>query len=105
MPEYLVTFDLRVTDPDPHAEFIRQAEARGWVAYKWEPIRKRWYRLPVTTLVGKFYNSRVAKARFASAREAAEAALGTRVTVEKFILAAYRKPVFDSDERLEPLQE
>ena len=102
MPDYFVTYDLRVTDPDPHAEFIRQAEARGWVTYKWGPTARKWYRLPVTTLVGQFYNSRVAKARFVSAREAAEAALGIRVTVEKFILAAYRKAVFDSDERLEP---
>jgi len=47
----------------------------------------------------------VATARFASAREAAEAALGTRVTVEKFILAVYRKAVFDSDEQLAPQQE
>ena len=104
MPDYFVSFDLRVIDPDPYTEFIGQAETRGWVAFKWEPNKKKWYRLPLTTLVGKFSNRRVAMERFASAREAAEAALGAKVTVQKFILAAYTNTnaVFDSNERLEP---
>jgi hypothetical protein len=52
MPDNLVTYDLKETDPDPHSEFITQAEARGWAAYKWGPQSQKWLRLPNTTLVG-----------------------------------------------------
>ena len=99
MPDYLVTYDLRETRPDPHGEFIVQAEARGWAVYKWGPQSKKWFRLPNTTLVGEFTDFDTAKAAFDAVKPATEAALGVTVTVEKYILVAYGPHRFNSDDK------
>jgi hypothetical protein len=100
MPDYLVTYDLRETSPDPHGEFIRQSDARGWSPYKWGPQSQKWLRLPNTTLVGDFATRDAAKAAFDEAKKATEGAIGQTVTVEKYILVAYSNWLFDSDEKV-----
>lgn len=98
MPDYLVTYDLRVTDPDPHGEFLDQAVARGWAVFKWGPQSQKWLRLPNTTLVGEFSSRDAAKDAFDQARAATQSVLGVRVTVEKYILSTYGNALFSSDE-------
>lgn len=99
MPDYLVTYDLQQTRPDPHHEFIEQAEAGGWAVFKWGTQSKKWLRLPNTTLVGEFTDLGAAKAAFDAVKPAIEAALGVSVTVEKFILVAYGAHSFNSDDK------
>lgn len=99
MPNYLVTYDLRETRPDPHSEFIEQAEARGWAAFKWGPQSKKWLRLPNTTLIGEFADLDAAKAAFGAVKPATEVALGASITVEKFILVAYGAYSLNSDDK------
>ncbi len=87
----VVCYDLKTINPDPHDEFLDQADVLGWASKVWIPSRKQWYKLPDTTLVGDFANRAAATAAFDAAKTATGTAIGRRVTVAKRFLAARRR--------------
>ncbi|MGO4441639.1 hypothetical protein [Rhizobium sp. RAF56] len=96
MPKYIACYDLAANHPDPHAEFIHQADMTGWSTWIWEPNLSKWYQLPNTTLIGEFETSDTAKAAFDKAVAA------TKLTVpdlllEKYFITDYGLAIFNSD--------
>lgn len=102
MTDYIVTYDLTRTTPEPYSTMLDEAEKRGWSRWIWGPTNKKWLRLPNTTLVGEFANRDAAKKAFDDAVAATGTAIGRKVTVEKFILASYSGATFNSDEKADP---
>ncbi len=96
MPDFLMSYDLRRTDPPPHAEFLKQATLQGWKVWILGS-NDYWYHLPNTTLEGTFANRDNAKIAFDRAVDATAAVIKVPVTVEKFILVAYSQALFNSD--------
>ncbi|ASS57594.1 hypothetical protein [Rhizobium leguminosarum] len=96
MARYIAVYDIAETYPDPHSEFITQAEKLGWVTWVWAPARQKWYKLPNTTLIGEFADRDAAKAAFNDAAKAARAEVG-KLTIEKYFIADYGAGAFDSD--------
>ncbi|WP_407122722.1 hypothetical protein [Bradyrhizobium sp. STM 3561] len=98
MPTYLASYDLRETNPDPHAAFLKQA-----AAYNWKPwvlgSNNIWYRLPNTTLQGTFANMEAAETALQGTRAATEREMGRTVTMSKWIIAEYGNARFNSDDR------
>lgn len=96
MTDYVISYDLKRTNPDPHTKFLEQAGKVGWRAWILASDGY-WYRLPNTTLIGEFINRAAAKAAFDKAVAVTAVEIGIPVTVEKFFLAAYSEALIDSD--------
>lgn len=96
MTSYVISYDLKKTNPDPHSEFLKQAGKVGWNTWILGS-NGFWYRLPNTTLVGDFADQATAKAAFEKAVEATAREIKGSVVVEKFFLAAYSEAFFNSD--------
>lgn len=86
VPQFLASYDLKSTYPDPHGQFILQAKARGWSTYVTLKDGTR-NKLPNTTLIGHFEDIEQATANFESIP--ARTAMVTRgpVILEKYIVA------------------
>ncbi|MCP3392097.1 hypothetical protein NLM27_25240 [Bradyrhizobium sp. CCGB12] len=98
MPNYLASYDLKETSPDPHPIFLKRAIAYGWSCWILAS-NNLWYRLPNTTLVGAFDNLVVAGNKLEAARVATQNELGRAVTMSKWIVVDYGFARFDSDQR------
>ncbi|WP_275497344.1 hypothetical protein [Bradyrhizobium yuanmingense] len=98
MPNYLASYDLKETSPDPHSVFLKRAIAYGWSCWILAS-NNVWYRLPNTTLVGAFDYLAVAEMKLESARVATQNELGRAVTMSKWIIVDYGSVRFNSDER------
>jgi hypothetical protein len=96
MPRYIACYDLADTNPDPHSEFINQADKVGWKTWIWASSHSLWYKLPNTTLVGEFSSRDAAKAAFDKALAATKLE-NSGTDLEKYIIADYGSAVFDSD--------
>ena len=98
MPMFIVSYDLKETDPDPHQTFLEKAKEHGW---------KLWikgksgtsYRLPNTTLEGSFDTRAEAVTALKATRNDTAEELGIKVTMEKWIVAEYSGSTFDSDKK------
>lgn len=101
MPRHIAVYDIADTSPDPHAEFIAQADKLGWSTWVWAPAKNKWYKLPNTTLVGEFVNRDAAKSAFDAAVKATRASKGN-VKLEKYFIADYGSSTFDSDVTSDP---
>lgn len=97
MTRYLISYDLKKTNPQPYEEVLEQAAKVGWTVWIFAPNKNKWYRLPNTTLVGEFDNRDAAKKAFDTAIQGAAKSLGISITVEKYFLADYSGAQFDSD--------
>lgn len=100
MSDFLVTYDLQATRPDPHSEFLAQAEAQGWAVYMWGPTSKKWLRLPNTTLFGSFNNKDAAKKAFDAAATNTRSK-NFKVVVEKYILVEVSDWMASSDVKID----
>jgi hypothetical protein len=96
MTDYVITYDLKRTNPDPHSELLKQSEKVGLKAWILAS-NGYWYRLPNTTLVGSFVDRATAKAAFDAAVAATALEITIPVTVEKWVLVAYSDSLFNSD--------
>ncbi|WP_342723998.1 hypothetical protein AAFG07_33645 [Bradyrhizobium sp. B097] len=101
MPNFITTYDLVETRPDPHETFLEKAMARGWSVWK-KGSDGRLYRLPNTTLTGSFANQDLAVAALKATRADTQRELGVKVSMEKWIVAQYSGSVFASDEKERP---
>ncbi|EHP93429.1 hypothetical protein MetexDRAFT_1650 [Methylorubrum extorquens DSM 13060] len=97
MPKFLVSYDLRSTDPDPHGEFLDQVESAGWTVWKLAP-NGLYYHLPNTTLTGVFRDIDTARSAFQSAWGKTKSK-GYKVIVEKWIIVEYNAATYNSDDR------
>ena len=97
MPNYIATYDLKKTNPEPYGAFLEAAESLGWNTWI-KSDGGEWYRLPNTTLEGEFKDIDAATHAFHAIKPSAEASLGRTITVEKFIVAQYSTAKFNSDE-------
>ncbi|KRQ96830.1 hypothetical protein [Bradyrhizobium valentinum] len=97
MPTFVASHDLKETNPDPHAMFLRQAVAHNWTPWILGS-NNVWYRLPNTTLVGTFESMAIAEARLEATRVATQNEMGRTVTMNKWIIAEYGAARFNSDE-------
>ncbi|MER9644735.1 hypothetical protein [Mesorhizobium sp. M0239] len=95
MPDYLATYDLMKTNPEPYSEFLEQATKLGWRL--WVTDGKDWYRLPNTTLEGTFATRDAAVAALKAAGVATAKAIGIKVTIEKWIVTSSEEATFNSD--------
>ena len=98
MADIFVTYDLEITNLDPHSAFLDQAEKQGWSRWKWGPSNRKWLRLPNTTLIGEFNNTAAAMAAFDRALAATAAEIGIDVNVKKYFLAAFWGAAYSSDD-------
>jgi exonuclease I len=96
MPNYLASYDLKETNPDPHSTFLAESRKRGW-NYWVLSSSNTWYRLPNTTLVGNFDSMSAAEKALEDTRVATAAAIGRAVTMEKWIIVGYSQSRFNSD--------
>lgn len=101
MTDYIVTYDLTNSTPSPYGTMLDEAEKLGWSRWIWGPTNKKWLRLPNTTLIGEFATQADAKKAFDDAVAATAREIGRKVTVEKFILAAYGGATYNSDEKVD----
>lgn len=97
MPDFLATYDLQSTHPDPHTEFLNQATKNGWRLWKLSTAQNKWYRLPNTTLEGPFNNRDAAVAALKKTQADTAAALGRTVNMEKWIVVEYSGAAWNSD--------
>jgi hypothetical protein len=97
MPEYLVSYDLKATTPDPHKPFLDAAEPEG-LLYVFQGTTDV-FRLPNTTLWGVFGTIDAAKSAFDRAKATAEKKIGKSVTVEKRIITRLEDWSIKSDKR------
>lgn len=102
MTDFIITYDLTRTNPEPYGTLLDEAETRGWSRWVWGAQSQKWFRLPNTTLIGEFADRSAAKKAFDDAVSATGTQIGRKVTVEKFFLASYSGSLFSSDEKLEP---
>ena len=98
MPMFLASYDLKETNPDPHAIFLKQATTQGWKLWVLGGTNV-WYRLPNTTLDGTFANMAAAESALEATRAATEKEMNRAVTMNKWIIAEYGSARFNSDER------
>ena len=98
MPQFLITYDLKSTTPDPHKPFLSAAEKQG-LLYVWKSPNYV-NRLPNTTVWGVFKDKDAAKAAFNAA--IAAAANKTTITVEKVFIARFDGTYCDSDVYKQP---
>lgn len=96
MPKYLVSYDLRKTEPAPHKQFLTSAEPEGWL-YVYQ-TDEGVLRLPNTTLWGVFATREEARAAFARAVAAAGRELGSRIVLEKRVIAGLADCFVRSDQ-------
>ncbi len=99
MPTFIATYDLNNRN-SPHEKFRDAALRNDWQIWILSSDKK-WYRLPNTTLVGTFSNRDAAVAAFKAIQPDAEQQLGSKITVEKWIVAEYSGATFNSDESQE----
>lgn len=95
MPDFIVSYDLKETHPDPHAEFVKQAEKKGWSTWV-RGATGVTYKLPNTTIEATFQTRDLAEASFLSIAPATRSA-GFNVVVAKWILADSTYARFASD--------
>jgi hypothetical protein len=98
MPNFLATYDLKETKPDPHSAFLQHAQTNGW-NYWILSSDNFWHRLPNTTLVGDFPSMGAAHTALEATRLATERQLGIPVIMEKWIVVRYDENLFVSDVR------
>ncbi|WP_162561211.1 hypothetical protein [Methylobacterium terrae] len=85
MTRFILSYDLEKTKPDPHPEFLRQAEALGWS--KWIKLADgKFNKLPNTTLHKSFENIEDANKSYSDIVSKTKAALNATVNVEKVII-------------------
>lgn len=100
MTDYLITYDLKSRTPDAHKPFLTAAERQG-LLYVW--VGQRYVsRLPNTTVWGVFPSAEDANQAFDKALDAASAAVGYTVTLEKRCVTAMSDSSVKSDRRKEP---
>jgi len=97
MATFIATYDLKQTNPDPHWEFLSQSANFNWLPWI-KSSSGPWYRLPNTTLVGEFANLAAAVQALENTRTATQAAIGTAVIMEKWIVAERGASQFSSDQ-------
>jgi hypothetical protein len=95
---FLASYDLKETNPDPQATFLKQAIAHNWKLWILGG-NNIWYRLPNTTLQGTFESLPTAEAALEATRAATQNEMGRTVTMSKWIVAEYSTARFNSDER------
>ncbi len=81
MAEFLITYDVEDSDPDPHKPLLVAAEKEG-LLYVWKG-ENYVSRLPNTTLWGIFENIDGANEAFENAVKRAEKVIGIKIVVEK----------------------
>ncbi|WP_146101364.1 hypothetical protein [Bradyrhizobium sp. AC87j1] len=96
MPTFVASYDLEKTNPDPHGEFLKQAQQYGWKTWILSN-GNIWHHLPNTTLEGTFDNITIARNAFNAAMVAT--AKVKPIVVEKWIIVEYGNNLFDSDVR------
>jgi len=94
--EYLVSYDLKETNPKPHKEFVLAAEKQGFLyVYKADDL----FRLPNTTIWGNFTDKDAARDAFEHAKTAAEKKLGITIVLEKRTISKFSDFYIRSDRR------
>jgi len=98
MPTFIASYDLKETNPDAHSKFLAQSRNHGW-NYWILSSENVWYRLPNTTLDGRFETMTAAETALEATRAATQAEIGLPVTMEKWAIAQYIASRFNSDAR------
>ncbi|KFC63958.1 hypothetical protein FG93_05468 [Bosea sp. LC85] len=82
---FVITYDLKSTDPDPHTPFLKHALTHGLSS--WTDVGGEMMKLPNTTLTGSFASLAEAEAAFDRALQATRRELWAPVTlVKRFII-------------------
>jgi len=98
MAIYLVSYDLKETTPQPHAEFSNQCKALGWKRWVKLSNINKYYKLPNTTFRGSFPTMQAAKDSIETARLAAAREINGIVTITKLIVVEFSAFRIISDE-------
>ena len=99
MPRYLISYDLKSSDPSPYKPVLDAAEKQGLLyVIKGTDL----HRLPNTTLWGAFATRDAANGAFDRALAAAAKAISRRIVVEKRIVAEMDDFGVRSDKRKPP---
>lgn len=101
MPDYLITYDLKETDPKPHKPLLTAAEKEG-LLYVWQGASFV-NRLPNTTLWGTFSTATAANEAFERALVEAAKVVGRTITLEKRATTQMGDTSVKSDVRKKPL--
>ena len=100
MAEYLITYDLKKTDPSPYRIFLDECEKEDLLyIYKGSSSLLR---LPNSTVWGNFTNKTAARSAFSRAQAAAEKALGRKIILEKRVITKIDDAFFLSDKSKPP---
>jgi hypothetical protein len=94
---FLLSYDVKSTNPEPYSALIAQLSKVGWSAWIWGAQPNKWLHLPNTTFVGSFANYSTAKKAFDDAVAAAAKDIKISVHVEKWIIAEYSTASYGSD--------
>lgn len=99
MPRYLISYDLKSSEPSPHRPLLDAAEGQDllYVLHATEL-----YRLPNTTLWGIFADKKAARDAFERAIADAERVIGRKITLEKRVITGFRDFFVRSDKRKKP---
>jgi hypothetical protein len=98
MASFLLSYDLKNTTPSPYATFLAKSASLGWSAWI-KGSTGVMYRMPNTTLIGSFPTMDAAEKAMNDPKLATQQAIGTAVTIEKFVIVEYVSARFNSDEK------
>lgn len=102
MPQYLISYDLKSSDPSPHKPFLDAAEKEDLLyVYKASTLN----RLPNTTVWGIFADKDAARAAFDRALSAAGRKLGRAIVLEKRIITRLSDLYVRSDVSKAPVRQ
>jgi hypothetical protein len=101
MPNYLITYDLPSQHEDAHKPFLTHAEKHD-LLYICMSAQKTLWRLPNTTVWGRFVNRAAAVAAFDAALEAAAKQVGHAVKLEKRMVTRLTDAEIKSDKTKRP---
>lgn len=100
MAKYLITYDLKNTNPSPYTTFLEECEKED-LLYIYE-VSGELIRLPNSTIWGIFSNRKAARTAFDQALAAAEKRLGRKITLEKRAIVGIAGASFLSDKQKSP---
>jgi hypothetical protein len=85
MAQFIVSYDLKTTHPDPHDEFLRQAQKLHWGQWLIFPGNHE-KKLPDNTLVSRFKAMHEADVNLEEVARNTSAALGVEVKLKKGVI-------------------
>jgi hypothetical protein len=95
MKNFILTYDIESTNPDPHSKFIEYSERFGLLFVA--PAGGHLKRLPNTTLWGKFETKEDCLDAVHSAITLAELDIGSSINLKKFLITKASDVKFESD--------